>query len=275
MWKSLLHKWNPSHRAKSDVVFQACRMMSSFRILRLDNLQPNKGAFKKRKRVGRGIGSGRGKNSTKGPQRNSKPRGFEGGQTPLYKTMPKIGFHNSAQRNFQPLSLQRIQEFIDMGRLSVKEKDLITMRDLYAAGLVSSVEDGIKLLAGSLNKDPYGESKNIFNSTIHLEVSMASATAIRMVEEAGGTVTCVHFNPLALRALLKPYKFELLPRRARPPPKIMNYYLDVTKAGYLAPEIQMRNLGLFGYVTSELKCMEDHNNYMKAKRKLGLVKYGK
>jgi hypothetical protein len=122
------------------ILFNGCRMLSSFRILRLDNLSHNKGAFKKvqpkttsdyrsstypsftylyfiiisyffssfilislfffplakRKRVGRGIGSGRGKNSTKGPQRNSKPRGFEGGQTPLYKTMPKIGFHNFA-----------------------------------------------------------------------------------------------------------------------------------------------------------------------------------
>ena len=93
---------------------------------------------------------------------------------------------------------------------------------------------------------------------------MASASAIKMVEDAGGTVTCVHFNALALRALMKPYKFELLPRRARPPPKIMNYYL----------EIQIHNLKLFGHTTSEEKLIEAHDNYMKAKRKLGLIKYG-
>ena len=104
---------------------------------------------------------------------------------------------------------------------------------------------------------------------------MASASAIKMVEDAGGTVTCVHFNDLAIRALMKPYKFELLPRRARPPPKIMNYYLDVTKAGYLSPEIQIRNLKLFGYITSEEKLMKEHENYMKAKRKLGLINYGR
>lgn len=208
-----------SRVSSANVVFTGFRALSSFRILRLDNLSHNKGAFKKRKRVGRGIGSGRGKNSTKGPQRNSKPRGFEGGQTPLYKTMPKIGFHNFAQRNFQTVSLTKIQEFIDMGRLKVKDGEMITMRDLYMAGIATGIDDGIKLLAGNLNKDPLTQSKQTFNTPLHLEVSMASSSAIKMVEDAGGTVTCVHFNALALRALMKPYKFELLPRRARPPPQ--------------------------------------------------------
>ena len=91
-----------------------------------------------------------------------------------------------------------------------------------------------------------------------MEVSRASEDAIQAVEAAGGTITCVHFNKLALRALLKPYKFDILPRRARPPPKLMNYYLDRTKAGYLSPEVQMRNLKLFGAVTSEEKLREEH-----------------
>jgi len=85
------------------------------------------------------------------------------------------------------------------------------------------------------------------------------------VESVGGTVTCAHFNTLALRALLKPQKFELLPRRARPPPKLMNYYLDKTKAGYLSPEIQIRNMKMFGYVTSEEKLREQHDAVMKLK----------
>ena len=102
---------------------------------------------------------------------------------------------------------------------------------------------------------------------------MASANAIAAVEAAGGTITCVHFNRLALRALMKPYKFDILPRRARPPPKIMDYYLDRTKAGYLSPEIQMRNLKLFGTVTSEEKLRADHDNVLRAKRKLGLIRF--
>jgi hypothetical protein len=75
-------------------------------------------------------------------------------------------------------------------------------------------------------------------------------------------VTCVHFNKLALRALIKPFKFNILPRRARPPPKIMDYYLDHTKAGYLSPEIQIRNLKLFGCVSSEESLREEHEKFM-------------
>ena len=100
-------------------------------------------------------------------------------------------------------------------------------------------------------------------------MSRASEDAIQAVEAAGGTITCVHFNKLALRALLKPYKFDILPRRARPPPKLMNYYLDRTKAGYLSPEVQMRNLKLFGAVTSEEKLREEHEfirQYLRAEK---------
>lgn len=101
---------------------------------------------------------------------------------------------------------------------------------------------------------------------LHLEVSSASEGAIAAVEKAGGTVTCVHFNALALRALVRPLKFELLPRRARPNPKRMQYYLDVNKAGYLSPEVQIRNLNLFGAVTSEKELRAEHDKYMDVRR---------
>jgi large subunit ribosomal protein L15 len=91
---------------------------------------------------------------------------------------------------------------------------------------------------------------------VHLEVSRASASAIAAVENRGGTITCVHFNRLALRALLKPQKFSILPIRARPPPKLMTVYLDYAQRGYLSPEVIQRNLKLFGYVTSEASARE-------------------
>ena len=103
-------------------------------------------------------------------------------------------------------------------------------------------------------------------STIHIEVSDASKRAIAAVEALGGTVTCAHFNKLALRALVKPYKFLIYPNRARPPPKLMGKYLDRTKSGYLSPEIQIRNLKLFGTVTSEKRCREEHELFLKFKR---------
>lgn len=104
-------------------------------------------------------------------------------------------------------------------------------------------------------------------------MSQASEAAIKAIEDVGGTVTCVHFNRLALRAMVKPYKFELLPRRARAPPRIMGYYLDYSKRGYLSPEVQIRNLKLFGTVTSEEKYREEHEEYMKVKRELKLLTY--
>lgn len=146
-----------------------------------------------------------------------------------------------------------------MGRLTPKSDSLITMRDLVASGLVSQVRDGVKLLA---------KGKEALTSPVHLEVSAASTEAIAAIENAGGTVTCVHFNKLALRALVKPYKFDILPHRARPPPRIMGAYLDRTKAGYLSPEIQQRNLSLFGEVTSEPALRAEHDRFMVAKRKM-------
>ena len=192
--------------------------------------------------MGRGVGSGMGKNSRKGHQAKGRtPRGFEGGQTPLYKTLPKIGFHNRHHKDLQPVSLRTLQEFIDMGRLTPPENRMLTMRDLVASGVLSRTGNGIKLLGGNFD----------FKSKIHLEVSFASRAAIKAIEKEGGSVTCTYFNKLSLRALMRPFKFDILPRRARPNPKIMNYYLDKTKCGYLSPEIQMKNLQKFGSFSSE------------------------
>lgn len=131
---------------------------------------------------------------------------------------------------------------------------LTTMRDLMKAGLLTNIKDGVKLISNADDK--------AFRTPINFEVSFASAGAIRSVEAAGGTITCVHFNKLALRALVKPHKFKLLPRRARPSPKIMEYYLDKNKCGYLSPEIQLRNLKKFGHVTSEANLREEHEHFV-------------
>eukprot|EP01035_Chromulina_nebulosa_P020725 gene20725-26869_t len=147
----------------------------------------------------------------------STPRAFEGGQTPIYKTKPKIGFYNYTHRELEHLNLYKIQQFIDMGRLIVKPNELITVRDLLESGIISNAKEGVKILA-------HGKDKLV--TPIHLEVSFASKESIKAVESVGGTITCVHFTPLSLRALIKPYKFELLPKRARPSPKIMDYYLS-------------------------------------------------
>ncbi|CAM9157884.1 unnamed protein product, partial [Discosporangium mesarthrocarpum] len=246
--------------------------------LRLNNLAPNAGATRPRKRVGRGIGSGTGKTCGKG-HKGSKARGtqkrpgFEGGQTPLIRRLPKRGFKNGPDTSFETVSVETIATYIAMGRLQPKES-FITMKDLQDAGVVNHIKHGVRLVAGGIlprmdvrqtgadtpdapTSAKVGGAEGEINTVevegeggkesrgygagglpqIHLEVSRASTSAISAVEAAGGTVTCTHFNALALRALLKPHKFEVLPKRARPPPKLMPYYLDSGRRGYLSPEV--------------------------------------
>ena len=210
--------------------------------LKLNNLQDNPGAIKKKRRVGRGIGSSKGKTSGRGHKGQKARSGgnihptFEGGQTKFYKLLPKRGFRNKRHAlNMLPLNLGTLQNYIDMGRLpDIDEKKAWTLRDLQQAGVVrlSGVKhQGVKLLANGSEQ---------LKQPIFLHVSRASETAIRAVEEAGGQVTSVHYNRLALRALLKPHKFAVLPRQARPPPKLQPYYTSWKNRGYLNPAMQMR-----------------------------------
>ena len=159
-------------------------------------------------------------------------RGFIGGQTPLWKLTPKRGFNNTKfATDLSVVNIKDVQLYLDMGRLvAPADGSPITMRDLMRSGLVSRVRDGLKLLGAGELKSP-----------VHLEVTRASQTAIEAVERAGGSVTTVHYNRLNLRALLKPEAFPHgAPRHARPPPRLMPYYLDFTNRGYLSPEIQLR-----------------------------------
>jgi large subunit ribosomal protein L15 len=103
----------------------------------------------------------------------------------MYKRFRKLGFHNPNKKDFQTVSLEKIQEYIDMGRLTPKPNTLLTMRDLVYSGIVNRAKEGIKVLATGKEK---------LTSPIHLEVTSASLEAIKAVEAAGGTVTAVHFN---------------------------------------------------------------------------------
>lgn len=173
--------------------------------------------------------------------------GFEGGQTKLYKLLPKRGFTNKRHKtDMLAINLGTIQDYIDMGRLNLPTENIgstpITMKDLLDAGLctASSVKHGIKLLA---------KGKERFTTPLHLEISRASEEAIHAVEAIGGEVTTVHYNQLALRALLKPHKFVSndgvgrLPKFARPPPKWQPFYTNWDRnRGYLSVQAQMRKL---------------------------------
>ena len=205
--------------------------------LRLNTIANNKGSTRPKKRVGRGPGSGRGKTAGRG-HKGQKSRnnggirlGFEGGQTPLYRLLPKRGFKNKFARPMEPLNLNKLQDWIAEGRID--HRRTITMKEMYDSGLVTRIRHGVKLL---------GNGADSFKLPVDIEVTQASKSAIAAVEQQGGSIKTVYHNRLGLRALLKPEKFDgELPRRARPPPKLMPYYNNYENRGEFSQEIQLRD----------------------------------
>lgn len=152
--------------------------------MKLNELQPKEGSNKARTRVGRGIGSGKGKTCGAG-QKGQKARsgvalkGFEGGQMPLYQRLPKIGFRNTKfATRLSELSLGKLQEAIDSKKIDAKKP--IDEDILVKAGVVSKKRDGIKLLAS-------GELK----AKVELKITKASKAALESVEKAGGKIEFV------------------------------------------------------------------------------------
>lgn len=192
------------------------------------------------RRIGRGIGSSKGKTSGRGHKGQKARSGgnihpsFEGGQTKFYKVLPKRGFKNSNATPMLGINVGTLQDYVDMGRLDPNKQPL-TIKDLVDAGVTktNSIDHGVKLLAGGSDR---------FKTPLVLEVSRASDAAIQAVEAVGGEVATVHYNKLALRALLKPHKFDVLPKQALPPPRLMTYYRNYKNRGYLSPQMQMKKL---------------------------------
>src|SRR3954471_13924218 len=149
--------------------------------MNLSTLRAPKKATEKKKRVGRGMGSGMGKTSTRGHkgQRSRSGsrmmRGFEGGQMPLHRRLPKRGFTNIFKLDFAEINLDRLQDAVDAKLVDAKET--ITAESLVKAGVLRRAKDGLRLLGR-------GELK----VKLAIEVHGASKSAIAAVEKAGGTV---------------------------------------------------------------------------------------
>lgn len=149
--------------------------------MKLNELAGNPGSHKRSKRLGRGIGSGKGKTSGKGVK-GQKARsgiaihGFEGGQMPLHMRMPKRGFNNIFAREFTIVNVGQIQRAIDAGRIQAGQS--LNAETLKAAGLTSNAKDGVRLLA-----------RGEISANVTLDVAYATPAAIAAVEKAGGSVT--------------------------------------------------------------------------------------
>ncbi|PBB99659.1 50S ribosomal protein L15 [Mesorhizobium sp. WSM3862] len=148
--------------------------------MKLNDLRDKDGATHSRKRLGRGIGSGSGKTAGRGVK-GQKARsgvainGFEGGQMPLYRRLPKRGFNNLFAKSFTVVSLARIQAAIDAKKLDAKET--VTAETLIAAGVIRRAKDGVRVLSD-------GELK----AKLSFDVAGASRAAIEKIEKAGGSV---------------------------------------------------------------------------------------
>ena len=151
--------------------------------MKLNELRDNPGATKNPIRVGRGQGSGKGKTSGKGVK-GQKARsgvsigGFEGGQMPLYRRLPKRGFHNPSDKDYQVVNLSQIQIALDNGKLDAKAT--VDAAALKKAGLISKIGDGVRLLAN-------GE----LTTKITMEVAGGSEKAIAALEALGGKFTAL------------------------------------------------------------------------------------
>ena len=151
--------------------------------MKLNEIRDNAGARSNRKRVGRGIGSGTGKTSGSG-HKGQKARsgvsinGFEGGQMPIHRRLPKRGFNNIFRKQFVVVNIGSLQAAVDAKKINASKP--IDVEALKAAGLVTKAKDGVRLLGN-------GE----LSAKINIEVAGASASAIAAVEKAGGSVKVI------------------------------------------------------------------------------------
>jgi large subunit ribosomal protein L15 len=148
--------------------------------MKLNELFDRPGASKKRKRVGRGIGSGKGKTGGRGVKGQKSRagvaiKGFEGGQMPLHRRLPKRGFHNIFRRHYAEVSLARVAAAVEAGRLDAgRTIDAVALKE---AGVIRRARDGVRLLGGS-----------DVARALNFDVAGASRSAVAAVEKAGGSV---------------------------------------------------------------------------------------
>ena len=161
--------------------------------MRLNELSDNKGATKARLRVGRGVGSGKGKTAGRGVK-GQKSRsgvtigGYEGGQMPIYMRLPKRGFNKPNRKKWAELSIRRLEQAIEAGVLNLKKP--VDGAALVAAGVIRRELDGVRLIgAGKLS------------AAVNLTVSGATAGATKIIEKAKGSVSILEVKtaPLPLR----------------------------------------------------------------------------
>ena len=155
--------------------------------MKLSDIADNAGSRKKRMRVGRGIGSGKGKQAGRGGKGQTarsgvRIKGFEGGQMPLHRRLPKRGFNNIFRLDFTEINLDRLQEAVTAKLVDANA--VVTAESLVKTGVIRRVKDGLRLLG-----------RGEITAKLNIEVHGASKTAIEAIEKAGGTVKILNPKP--------------------------------------------------------------------------------
>ena len=148
--------------------------------MKLSDIADNAGSRKKRMRVGRGIGSGKGKTAGRGGKGQTarsgvRIKGFEGGQMPLHRRLPKRGFNNIFRLDFAEINLDRLQDAVTAKLVDASA--VVTAESLVKTGVIRRVKDGLRLLG-----------RGEITAKLNIEVHGASKTAIAAIEKAGGAV---------------------------------------------------------------------------------------
>ncbi|MEJ0009278.1 MAG: 50S ribosomal protein L15 [Alphaproteobacteria bacterium] len=149
--------------------------------MELNQLQNNPGAHKRRMRIGRGIGSGKGKTGGRGGKGQTARsgvaiKGFEGGQMPIHRRLPKRGFKNHARNEFDVITLRDLQLLVDNG--TFKAGDTVSTASLKEKGIVPKTSQGVKLL-----------SKGELKAKLNIDVERASESAAEVLKKLGGTLS--------------------------------------------------------------------------------------
>jgi len=170
--------------------------------------------------MGKGIGGHGGTQLRHVQPMRKDSKTWEHGADPIFKRLPKWGaaHKHMTRKKHEPLNLAKLRYFIEKGRLDTRYP--ITQRHLYDCGCVTKIKLGVSLF--NVNDYP-------FPYKIDIEVAAADQSSIDVIKAVGGSVTIVYMAPITLRAHLKPWKFEVLPRTARPNLKMASY-LEKMKA---------------------------------------------
>ncbi|MDB5569924.1 MAG: rplO [Hyphomicrobiales bacterium] len=155
--------------------------------MKLNEITDNPGSSKPRMRVGRGIGSGKGKQSGRGGKGQTarsgvRIKGFEGGQMPLHRRLPKRGFNAPFSTDYNEVNLGRLQQAVDAGKLDAGKP--VTLEALIAAGVCAKARDGVKILG-----------RGELTAKLVLEVAAASKSAVAAIEKVGGSVKLLNAAP--------------------------------------------------------------------------------